>query len=126
VKNSGLLLASVLVAGLAVPARAATILDGNVAFEFTVGSTKLPAGHYQVQANPGEDVLTVRSVDTGKSATVPYLTRIWARDESLSAFVFDVVGGEHILSEVHLANSDGYLLAAAAKKPHAHKVVKVS
>jgi hypothetical protein len=47
VKNSSLILASVLLAGLAAPARAqATRIDVQVPFEFTVGSS-----HKQVKAS---------------------------------------------------------------------------
>jgi hypothetical protein len=128
VRNPSLLLASVLVAGLSVPAGAATMIDGQVPFEFTVGSAKLPAGHYQIQpsTSPGEDVLIVRNVDTGKRTVVDYITRIAPRKDAMSVFVFDEVGGQQILSEIQLANSDGYLLPAAAKKPHTHKEVKAN
>jgi hypothetical protein len=128
VRKSSLLLASVLVTGLSVPARAATLADGQVPFEFTVGSAKLPAGHYQIQpsTSPGEDVLVVRNVDTGKTTVAEYLTRIASRADGKSFFVFDVVGDQHILSEIQLASSDGYLLPGAAKKPHTHKQVKAN
>ncbi len=127
-KNSSLILASVLLAGLAAPARAqATRIDGQVPFEFTVGSSQLPVGHYEITpASPDEGVLTVRNLDTGKATAVEYITRIASREDGKSFFVFDVVGSQHILSEIHVAGSDGYLLQGAAKKPHTHKQVKAS
>lgn len=126
--RSTLILASVLVAGLAVPARAqATRVDGQVPFEFTVGNAQLPAGHYQVTLeSPDRGVVTVKNLDTGKVAVVEYLTRIGSREDGKPVFVFDVVGSQHILSEIHLVGSDGYLLPGAAKKPHTHKQVKAS
>lgn len=127
-RNPSLLLASVLVAGFAVTARAQTVLDAQVPFEFTAGSATLPAGHYQIQAStaPNEDVLFVRNVDTGKRTIVDYITRIAARGDGQSSFVFDEIGGQHILSEIHPASADGYLLKGAGKTPHSHKQMKVS
>jgi hypothetical protein len=126
VKNSTLLLASVLAAGLAVPAGAdQAIVHGQVPFEFTVGGAKLPAGHYEIlKAANDEPVLMVRNVDTKKTTLVDYITRIKARDDGKGALVFDESGGERVLSEIHLTNSDGYLLPAMGKKPHTHKQVK--
>ena len=63
-------------------------------------------------------------METGKKTVVEYMTRIAPREDGNPVFVFDEVGGQHILSEIQLANSDGYLLPAAAKKPHTHKQVK--
>jgi hypothetical protein len=127
VRSSSLLLASALVAGFAVTAGAKTLLDAQVPFEFTAGSAKLPSGHYQVQPStePNEDVLVFRNVDTGKRTIVDYITRIAAQDHGQPSFVFDEVGGQHILSEIHLTSSDGYLLEGAGKTPHSHKRVKV-
>ena len=80
-KDASLILAFVLVAGLAVPASARTMIDRRVPFKFMVGSATLAAGHYQIQpsTSPGEDVLIVTSVDTGKRTVVEYITRIAAR-----------------------------------------------
>jgi hypothetical protein len=128
VRKSTLMLASVLVAGLAVPAVAdQAIANGQVPFEFTVGSTKLPAGHYEIlKASNDEKILMVRNVDSRKTALVEYVTRLAQRDEGKGSFVFDFNGGEHILSEIHMTNSDGYLLPAAGKTAHTHKQVKTN
>jgi hypothetical protein len=130
VSRSSLILASVLVAGLAGTARAqeSVLADGQVSFEFTAGSTQFPAGHYQIMSSSSapEGPLLIRNVDTKKTTHVEYLTRIASREDGKSTFVFDEVGSQHILSEIHLAGSEGYLLPGAAKKPHTHKQVKVS
>jgi hypothetical protein len=123
-KVSSLLLASVVLVGLSLPARAETRVEGQVPFEFMVGSAKLPAGHYQIEPSTNEDVLIVRNTGTGKEIVADYITRIASREDGQSTLVFDVLGGQHILSEIHMAGSDGYLLAAAAKKPHTHVQVK--
>jgi hypothetical protein len=127
VRYSSLILASVVVAGLAAPARAqeATRLDAQVPFAFTVGKAQLPAGHYEItSASPDEGIVTVRNMDTGKSSFAEYVTRIGSRGNAESVLVFDVIGNQHMLSEVHVAGADGYLLPAAGKKPHTHKQVK--
>lgn len=124
-----LILASVLVAGLAVPARAAEtgLADGQVPFEFTAGSTKLPAGHYKILvADDNDHIIIVRNVDTKKTILVEYETRIASRDDPKATFVFDEIGSERFLSEIHVPGSDGYLLPGAGKKPHTHKQVKAS
>jgi hypothetical protein len=125
-KVSNLLLASVVLVGLSVPARAATKVEGQVPFGFMVGSTELPAGHYEIEPSSSEDVLIVRNADTGKEIIADYITRIASREDGKSTLVFDVLGGQHILSEIHMAGSDGYLLAAAARKPHTHEQVKAN
>ena len=127
-RKSTLLLASALVAGLAVPAMAdQAIANGQVPFEFTVGSTRLPAGHYEIlKAANDENMLMVRNVDTRKTALVDYVTRLAQRADGKGSLVFDDNGGEHVLSEIHLTNSDGYLLPAAGKKPHTHEQVKTN
>jgi hypothetical protein len=128
VKSPTLMLASVVVAGLAVAARAdQAIAVGQVPFEFTVGSTKLPAGHYEIlKTSNDEQVLMVRNVDTKKTALVEYVTRLATRDKGTGALVFDESAGERVLSEIHLTNSDGYLLPGLGKKPHTHTQVKTN
>jgi hypothetical protein len=128
VRKSTLMLMASLVAGLAVPAMAEqAIANGQVPFEFTAGSTKLPAGHYEVlKASNDENVLVIKNVDTRETTLVEYITRLAQRDHGKGSFIFDVSGGEHILSEIHLTNSDGYLLPAAGNKTHTHKQVNTN
>ncbi len=127
-RKSSLILASVLVAGLTVPARAAEgLIDGQVPFAFTAGSTNLPAGHYKILTDEDNDpVLVLRNVDTGKTTFVEYLTRIAPRGDGKFTFVFDEAGGERVLSEVHVGGSDGYLLQGVGMKAHTHKQVMAS
>jgi hypothetical protein len=126
VSRSSLILAFLLVGGLAVSARAEEKLaDAQVPFAFTVGTTQLPAGHYAIVApDPAESGdIAIRNVDTEQTVFVDYLTRLASRRDDKSVLVFDELGGKHILSEIHVAGSDGYLLPAAGKKPHAHRQV---
>jgi hypothetical protein len=118
----------VLVAGLAATATAEqSVAHGQVPFEFKVGSTTLPAGRYEILvAADDENVLIVRNEDTKKRVLVDAITRLAPRDDGQATLVFDEAGGERVLSEIHLTDSDGYQLAGVGKKPHTHKVVKVS
>lgn len=120
-RNYSLMLVSVLVAGLAVPATAhAARVDGQVPFEFTVGSTALPAGHYQVRfEKPERGIVTVRNMDTGQVALVEYLTRIGSKEDGKSFLVFDEMEGQHVLRAIYVAGQDGYRLPAG-KQPHTH------
>jgi hypothetical protein len=122
VRDSGLMLVSVLVAGLAVPATAhAARVDGQVPFEFTVGSTALPAGHYQVRfERPERGIVTVRNVDTGKVVLVEYLARIESKEDGKSLLVFDEIEGQHVLRAIYVAGQEGYRLPAAGKQAHTH------
>jgi hypothetical protein len=115
------MLSSVLVAGLAVPATAhAARVDGQVPFEFTVGSTALPAGHYQVTfERPQRGIVTVKNLDTGKVALVEYVTTIGSRADGKSLLVFDEIGGQHVLSAIYVAGQDGYRLPEG-KQSHTH------
>ena len=116
------MLVSVLVAGLAVPATArAARVDGQVPFEFTVGSAALPAGHYQVRfERPERGIVTVRNVDTGKVVLVEYLARIESKEDGKSLLVFDEIEGQHVLRAIYVAGQEGYQLPAAGKQPHTH------
>jgi hypothetical protein len=127
VKILSLFLASALVGGGAVSALAAEpLVRADVPFAFEAGTTKLPAGEYEILASeePPQGVLTVRNVKTDHEVFVETLTRLAEREGDSSALVFDVLGGERILSEVHVAGEDGYLLPAAGKQPHRHETVK--
>ncbi len=117
-RNPSLILASVLVAGLAVSATAeeVTLGDSQVPFAFAVGSTQLPVGHYQIlSSGPGESVLIVRNLDTGKTTLAEFITRIAPRGDGKSVLVFDAAEGQRFLSEIHLSGHDGYLLLEWAR-----------
>ncbi len=119
-KSGSLILAAVALGalGAAVPAHAMELVaTADVPFAFTAGGTALPAGHYELTTPDSVDdgVLALRNLDTRKVIVVGYLSRIaWQRD-SRSDFVFDEVGGQQILSEIHLSNADGYVVAGAEK-----------
>jgi hypothetical protein len=126
VRKPSIVLASVVLAGLAASARAETIrIDAQVPFEFTAGRNDFPAGRYQITAeNPDDAALAVKNLDTGKTVVVEYLTRISSRQDGKSAFVFDAMEGKHALSEIYVAGTEeGYLLPGMGRKPHSHQQV---
>jgi hypothetical protein len=127
VKIPSLILASALVgAGAASAVAAEPLAKADVPFAFEAGGTKFPAGHYEIvePEDPSSGVLTVRNLDTQKEGFVEVLTRIAERGDHQSLLVFDNVGGQRMLSEIHVTGEDGYLLPAAGKRPHTHELVK--
>lgn len=120
------LLMSILALGLAVPAHAqmAPLVKAEVPFSFQVGNTQMTPGTYEavVEAS-GADTITVRNVTTGKAAFVLTETRLSERPGP-ATMVFDRIGNDRYLSEIHPAGDDGYLLqSAVAKKHHTHEQV---
>jgi hypothetical protein len=127
VKIVSLILASALVgAGAASALAAEPLVTAHVPFAFEAGSTKFPAGHYAIVApdDASDLVLRVRNLDTQQEAFVEALTRLAERGDHQSLLVFDDVGGQRMLSEIHVTGEDGYLLPAAGKRPHTHAMVK--
>jgi len=116
-KRSMLLLTAVLAVGLARPARAeGQVVHADLNFAFTAGDVAMPAGHYVVRefANPDETILSFKNTDTGKRVLVEYVARIAPPLERSkkagNVFVFDQIGRQHVLNQIRLAHSEGYLL----------------
>ena len=102
-------------------AQVADTVVADVPFAFHVGKILLPAGTYTLQASSNLMEITVR----GKtSAVAPVITRISTTKEDSSSLVFDVVGNDHILSEIYIAGEDGFLVSTTTEK-HTHYRVKV-
>jgi hypothetical protein len=113
-------------AGIAGPARAQTAIQARVTidFSFVAGGKDLPAGVYELTADPGSGRVVLQSKD-GKVGTVmlPVITRLGRHDNDRDPeVVFDKIGGKSILSEVWLPGNDGYLLNET-KEDHEHRVI---
>jgi len=81
-------------------------------------------GTYEfLKSGVDEEMLELRNLDTGKTIVVEYVTRIAFREDGKNDLVFDKIGNERLLSEIHLSNADGYVLLAAGKRPHTHEHV---
>ena len=84
-------------------------------------------GTYEVFVEGGgADTITVRNLATWKAAVVLTETRLGERPGP-AALVFDKIGNDRCLSEVHPVGNDGYLLpSAVARKQHAHEQVSAT
>jgi hypothetical protein len=95
----------------------------DIPFSFIAEGKTLPAGPYQFTERDDPTVIVVRNGKTGESVIVPIITRLGTQAEKETNIVFDVVGNDHYLSEVRIADTDGYLLKATPGK-HTHALVK--
>jgi len=118
-KRATLILTAVLAGGLARPALAeGEVIHADLSFPFTVGAVELPAGHYEVRAwdHTDEPILTFKNTDTGERTVAEYVARIRPRQDDRDRIVFDRVGNRHYLTEIHLADADGYLVATTPRR----------
>jgi hypothetical protein len=97
----------------------------DIPFSFIAGTKTLPAGTYTFQDAEQGTAMLVRSVKTGEANAVGVLSRLGPRSTRESEVVFDVVGNDHYLAEVHMESTDGYAFRAAPGK-HTHVGVKAS
>jgi hypothetical protein len=95
----------------------------EVPFSFVAGTKTLPAGEYALQPSNRDEEVTVRNAKTGETTFVPVLTRLGQRSGEQAEAVFDVVGNEHYLAELHIPTIDGFAFKAAPGK-HTHVSVK--
>jgi len=127
---------SVLAASLPAHAQTprATIIS-NIAFGFFVGDKPFPAGEYRIQMgekkydNPPHRMpaLRLQSADGKLVASLEPITRLARQhmgDAPKASLVFDKVGDKHYLSEVWVADEDGFLLRGTEEE-HQHDIVDV-
>ncbi len=95
----------------------------DIPFSFIAEGKTLPAGPYQFTERDTPPVIIVRNNKTGESLIAPVITLLGTQFEKETNIVFDVVGNDHYLSEVRIADTDGYLLRATPGK-HTHALVK--
>jgi hypothetical protein len=97
----------------------------HVPFQFMVEGKAFPAGEYEFAQGSDGQYVSIKPVGKGPSADVLIVTRLAADLQTTSKdshVVFDVVGNTYILSELWIANVDGYLLHAT-KEQHKHRIV---
>jgi hypothetical protein len=97
--------------------------QADIPFSFIAAGKTLPAGTYTFQEAELGMMMSVRNAKTGEVNMVSVLTRLGPRSTKESEVVFDVVGNDHYLAEVHMISSDGYAFKAAPGK-HTHVGVK--
>ncbi len=95
----------------------------DIPFGFIAEGKTLPAGPYQFTEADNSKAIIVRNNKTGESVIAPIITLLGMQAEKETNIVFDVVGNDHYLSEVRIADTDGYLLKATPGM-HTHALVK--
>ena len=105
------------------PALKQESIRAGIPFGFIAAGKTLPAGTYIFQETEFGMVMSVRNAKTNEVNSVGVLTRLGRRSTKEGGVVFDVVGGDHYLAEVHMESIDGYAFTAAPGK-HAHVGVK--
>ena len=79
-------------------------VTANIPFDFYVGSQKLPAGAYLFTVSYGDHSVVLRNHDTGRSFAVLAIAEQGAgAGEAL--LDFDVIGGNHLLSDLTTAST---------------------
>ncbi len=100
-------------------------LKVKIDFPFTVAGKVLAPGDYEFIRDMRGEYFTVQGQDK-KGVEVPIMTRITKEmraDQEEPRLVFDKVGDAYLLSEIWLANEDGYVVLVT-KGIHEHKVMK--
>jgi len=99
-----------------------TAIHADISFDFRIDKEVLPAGTYSFDMkNP--DVVIIRNVKTGKSVMPSVLTRTSQIPGDDAQVVFDKVGQEYYLAELHAVGMDGYHFKGAPG-PHSHVIVR--
>ncbi len=95
----------------------------DIPFSFIVEGKTLPAGPYQFTERDIPTAIILRNSKTSESVIAPVITLLGTQAEKETNIVFDVVGSDHYLSEIRIADTDGYLVRATPGK-HTHALVK--
>ncbi len=117
-----MVLAMLTLAALAANAQEAPRLLVDIPFQFVAGETTLPAGSYELQVMASGAELSIRNLQTKQEVMVPSYTRLSERSNERSEVVFDVSGGNHFLSEVHVVGIDGFAFKGFSGR-HTHLAV---
>jgi hypothetical protein len=122
---SSLVLIAVVLGGASLALAAGNwVIVADIPNAFLLDGKTLPSGQYEFQedtSNP--EVVRVRNISTGKETMALSMSRLAPREGIQSAVVFDHVGDQFYLSELHLANTDGFYFKGAPGK-HTHTTVK--
>lgn len=73
-------------------------VKANIPFDFTVGNTWMPAGHYTI-STPTQQVVNLRNTDLAKTATIVG-SHSFDESGSGSKLVFDKYGDQYFLHQV--------------------------
>jgi len=102
----------------------AMITTTEIPFSFIADGKTYPAGIYRFSINDPETIFAINGVkQTTASGVALVATRLGTRTVDTVNLVFDVVGNDHYLSEIHVPNQDGFYFKSATGK-HTHVTVK--
>ena len=119
----GALAAFLLTPLLALPQSGQFSVVADVPFAFHIGNEVLQAGTYAFRPGTSTGVLNVTHQSSGKTTMANVITRLSQRSENYPEIVFDKVGDQHYLAELHSPHEDGFHLQGAPG-PHTHVSVK--
>ncbi len=95
----------------------------NIDFDFHLGKEVLPAGTYNFNLGDKAGIMTVTNAKSGKSYMASILTRISQAPGDIDRVVFDKMGDQYYLSELHSPGTDGFHFTGAPG-PHSHVSLK--
>lgn len=104
-------------------AQATSKVVADISFAFHAGKDVLPAGVYDFKPGNSDTVMTIRNTQTNSSIMTPVVTRLAQRPGDEAAIVFDKVGDQYYISEIHVPGIDGFHLTGAPG-PHTHVTVR--
>jgi hypothetical protein len=106
----------------------ANSIAGTIPFEFTIGDQTYPAGPYRItnriDAEPALIIVNPEKKITKVLMVVTRLARQHMEDAPKGSLVFDKVDDKFILSEIWMADRDGFLVHST-NGPHTHRVVDI-
>ncbi len=102
------------------------ITSADIPFSFIAEGKTYPAGTYRFFENTEQSAITITGEKPVKTSGVVLITtRLAARSTNSNDvdIVFDVVGKDHYLSEIHMPDVDGFYFKSAQTK-HTHTIIK--
>ncbi len=100
-------------------------ISADIPFQFTAGGKSMPAGEYEGDLRQDGGAIRLINTKTGDSVVLMVQTAIAAQPGSASCLVFDTLGDDHYLSELHLEGQEGYMFKGVSV-PHTHTTLRAS
>lgn len=100
-------------------------LKAAIPFRFFVSGQEMPAGTYHFAEKSSANAVTVTDMQTKKTVMVPVITSISNASGETSAVIFDKVGEQYYLTELHIPGADGFLFEGAHAQ-HTHVSIPAS
>ncbi len=81
------------------------IMVADIPFEFTLGKTTLPAGHYTLLGDSGHSFIWLRSEQNGVIAVTGTVRDWTGKVSESSSLTFHLVGGTYFLSKITMSGT---------------------